>query len=1360
MPNFQFLFLHLLILHLCHGSDKVPHRRSRQTIEDDSLENKIVGTWGSWGTWSSCSQTCGLGVIERSRTCLSPYQQVPWVARSEPNPHNIQPHSETPFRDERGNIFSMGPARSSYPLHVEREIAAPFVEPYIQRNPPPSRHNQFNRNVREETFAGGSQSSYSRRDQPPYHRSTSNRGRTAPQPPGTLWQPSPLDMPPRQDALRASETISIHRKPHQDVPFNRRNNSRVDDSSQPWPFFPDSIPLLKPDSWEETNPGPALPPLFPTKESRFSRRSRVRNVIKPGRYGYGKVPFALPLLTEKDESQRFKRHHKLMNVGTTASPRKERKKDLPATQKPLDDLGEPSSEAPGQANDFFDASSKKGTPSSRKPKRSSQPDQPSEKANSSAQMVLSGFQHKHLEGESSEHGSLVGGEADSASMVGRQAFNHSRIDINLRDALRDMRTERDDDEPLHPHENGNHSTLYGSRSRTSGASEKLEKMIPSTHAPLLTSTSKPTPLRLVLQNTVIRKRVNSHHVISGKKSHDEKVAQPHRQGRTPLQNSDVTSDEVVENVQNGHKSDSSRRSRTRSQRQSPYRHSIDGSRTHPSIFRDHPSRPLQGDPWASLGRNPTLTFERGQDPRQGHHHNSEVPLSLYNPGTEEFHCAGPKKQFKSCTQEPCPVGQLDARTLQCSTFNNQEFMGRLYQWEAFTEVSGNQRCALNCRPIGYRFYVRHTEKVQDGTPCEAGSLDVCVDGQCLSPGCDGVLGSNSTLDTCGVCGGNGSTCKFITGTFKDTNIPIGYHKILEIPKGATQISVRELTWSPNYLALRNRSGKSIINGNWAVDPPGKYEAGSTVFTYTQPGREEQEGESFTAPGPTSEALHVYMIFQQDNPGVSFQYFISAPHDSDNPSHVPHVPQQEYGSLRLMPSSDSLPQTNVRNHPVEERHRVPPPQVRPPPPPPPRPAGTLQRNIRIPPLSAPPVHYWPEQPQYFWRRVGSTPCSITCGKGFWYPIYQCVSRSSLDEVDEEECDSSTKPFPQEEACNTQPCPAFWDMGDWSVCSRTCGNGIQHRQVLCRQMYANRTTMVHPQRCGHLVKPNVTQTCQLRICSHWEIQSNWTTCSVMCGLGQRTRYVRCVSNQGDVVGEGECSNRLRPRTNEVCDMGPCVRSWFHNEWSSTCSSECGPGIQRRSVFCLSSSPMDESQDGCPGNKPSDMRVCNSGPCERTIKWYTGPWSECSTDCDEGSQRRDVICVTKMGSDFNVTDASECAHLEKPPSLQSCNAGPCGSRWFTTPWSTCSQSCEGGVQVREVRCLAPDKTYSQQCDLDSKPEEKKACNPQPCSSVLDDNCRDRYHNCAVVVQARLCVYAYYKQACCSSCAHSLQRRTSESR
>ena len=31
---------------------------------------------------------------------------------------------------------------------------------------------------------------------------------------------------------------------------------------------------------------------------------------------------------------------------------------------------------------------------------------------------------------------------------------------------------------------------------------------------------------------------------------------------------------------------------------------------------------------------------------------------------------------------------------------------------------------------------------------------------------------------------------------------------------------------------------------------------------------------------------------------------------------------------------------------------------------------------------------------------------------------------------------------------------------------------------------------------------------------------------------------------------------------------------------------------------------------------------------------------------------------------------------------------------------------------------------------------------------SCRDRFRNCRVVVQARLCRYAYYRGVCCFSC------------
>lgn len=56
-------------------------------------------------------------------------------------------------------------------------------------------------------------------------------------------------------------------------------------------------------------------------------------------------------------------------------------------------------------------------------------------------------------------------------------------------------------------------------------------------------------------------------------------------------------------------------------------------------------------------------------------------------------------------------------------------------WASCTSGSpspkGSQRCELNCRPRGFRFYVRHTEKVQDGTLCQPGAPDICVAGRCL-----------------------------------------------------------------------------------------------------------------------------------------------------------------------------------------------------------------------------------------------------------------------------------------------------------------------------------------------------------------------------------------------------------------------------------------------------------------------------------------------------------------------------------------------------------------------------------------------------------------------------------------------------
>lgn len=70
---------------------------------------------------------------------------------------------------------------------------------------------------------------------------------------------------------------------------------------------------------------------------------------------------------------------------------------------------------------------------------------------------------------------------------------------------------------------------------------------------------------------------------------------------------------------------------------------------------------------------------------------------------------------------------------------------------------------------------------------------------CQTEGCDGVLGSGSVIDKCGVCGGRETSCRKVTGSFHNTTVPLGYHKILDIPPGATFINITERRASPNYL---------------------------------------------------------------------------------------------------------------------------------------------------------------------------------------------------------------------------------------------------------------------------------------------------------------------------------------------------------------------------------------------------------------------------------------------------------------------------------------------------------------------------------------------------------------------------------
>ncbi|KAH9417892.1 Thrombospondin type 1 repeat protein, partial [Dermatophagoides pteronyssinus] len=117
---------------------------------------------------------------------------------------------------------------------------------------------------------------------------------------------------------------------------------------------------------------------------------------------------------------------------------------------------------------------------------------------------------------------------------------------------------------------------------------------------------------------------------------------------------------------------------------------------------------------------------------------------------------GQFKRHKLCNMQPCIV-KTNFRQSQCSSFNNKPYRERYYEWIAF--IDPTDPCSLTCKANGLNFVAKLSPFITDGTRCTTDSLDVCVSGKCMSVGCDLQLGSTKKIDNCGVCGGDGSSCK-------------------------------------------------------------------------------------------------------------------------------------------------------------------------------------------------------------------------------------------------------------------------------------------------------------------------------------------------------------------------------------------------------------------------------------------------------------------------------------------------------------------------------------------------------------------------------------------------------------------------
>ncbi|KAI4459047.1 adamts a disintegrin and metalloprotease with thrombospondin motifs protease [Holotrichia oblita] len=225
------------------------------------------------------------------------------------------------------------------------------------------------------------------------------------------------------------------------------------------------------------------------------------------------------------------------------------------------------------------------------------------------------------------------------------------------------------------------------------------------------------------------------------------------------------------------------------------------------------------------------------------------------------YCIGERKKVKLCNTDHCPAGSPSFRQAQCSAKNKVLHDGQYYNWMAYFFES--RPCDLLC--VNDRnIFVKMAPRAKDGTRCRKGSRDMCIGGICTKVGCDYQINSDAVEDICGVCQGDGTSCKIVETTFlsKPGN---GYTKVSIIPKGATNLVVEELLASPNTIAISDESGKYCLNGDMTEYIDDEYICGGTSGVYSHP---EPNREKFVMHGPLKNSL---VLYRNENVGYRYKY---------------------------------------------------------------------------------------------------------------------------------------------------------------------------------------------------------------------------------------------------------------------------------------------------------------------------------------------------------------------------------------------------------------------------------------------------------------------------------------------------------
>ncbi|XP_015284634.1 PREDICTED: ADAMTS-like protein 2 [Gekko japonicus] len=725
-------------------------------------------------------------------------------------------------------------------------------------------------------------------------------------------------------------------------------------------------------------------------------------------------------------------------------------------------------------------------------------------------------------------------------------------------------------------------------------------------------------------------------------------------------------------------------------------------------------------------------------------------------GTNSTMCLGQSKHYQLCQQQLCPANTASFKQHQCASFNAKAFGKYYYHWmplypDDYTSIS-NKPCDLQCTTRGGERQLM--ARAQDGTSCKDRTFQgVCITGKCEPIGCDGSLYSSQTMDRCRVCGGDGSTCYRVSGSFRKGISQLGYVFITNIPAGATDILIIERRKTENILALADESGHFFFNGNSVIDNPQNFRVAGTVFKYRRPSNLHSDSlEYIIAQGPTNQSLNaMYYNFNGKMPYVTYDYtvprtrspalqtvppaikmplYLRLPEPSHN--HQDAIPSisQDFNATWISLAPDDLgerfPQGEghgaLRLNQITISTAVPHGAARP----------DLLETGRIGPsrlrlfkklcLRDPRNAAFCRELQYLLVKLGRKNSTV----GFWNdPLVEWPEGLRKRPANENFLESTNaEVYALDEATNDTVVVTSSKPSSKSSLHTSLGN----------EQLSEPLQSPGPESNDFELNPLGHEDISLADMYRWKV-SVYAPCSSTCTSGISTSYALCIRYDGIEVEEAYCDALTRPEpTHEFCAGRDCQPRWETSRWSE-CSRTCGEGYQYRTVRCwkmlapgFDSSVYDDLCESAGLARPMERKSCVNKPCGP--QWELSEWSECSARCgSSGTMKREVRCSI---------EPHLCNESLRPVSEKDCSGPPCDRQWTASDWGPCNATCGRGVKTRTVLCAGLEngmyREYPEKrCDASPKPEVQASCFKRPCSTWFSTSWSQCSKTCGTGLRVR---------------------------